>query len=281
MFASWCVPCRAEHPLLMALAERGVVINGINYKDRPSRRQRGSMSSATRSRGSAPIARPGRIDLGVYGVPETFVIDRDGRIRHKFVGPLQPRDIEETLLPLLAQLGRERDPVDQAGGGAMRRLLGLLLACLVAVAAGGGAGGDQPRRDPGGPGLEQRARGLWRQLRCLVCQNQSIDDSDADLARDLRRIVREQLLAGRSDEEIIGYLTARYGDFVLLKPPVKPATWGLWFGPAAVLLIAAAGSRLLAAPRRARPMRTTPELSADERRRLEALLREDSPAPRS
>ena len=74
-----------------------------------------------------------------------------------------------------------------------------------------------------------------------MCQNQSIDDSDADLARDLRRIVREQLVAGKSDGEIIAYVTARYGDFVLLKPPVEPATWGLWFGPALVLVIAAAG----------------------------------------
>ena len=83
--------------------------------------------------------------------------------------------------------------------------------------------------------LEQRARALSRQLRCLVCQNQSIDDSDADLAHDLRQLVRERLVAGDSDAEIIAFLTARYGDFVLLKPPVEPATWGLWFGPLALL----------------------------------------------
>jgi cytochrome c-type biogenesis protein CcmH len=75
------------------------------------------------------------------------------------------------------------------------------------------------------PVLEQRARELSKQLRCLVCQNQSIEDSDAELARDLRRSVREQLVAGKSDGEIIDYLTARYGDFVLLKPPDRPATW--------------------------------------------------------
>jgi cytochrome c-type biogenesis protein CcmH len=159
----------------------------------------------------------------------------------------------------------------------MRRLRGMLLVCLIAVglpaAAMAATNPDEILQDPV---LEQRARDLSRQLRCLVCQNQSIDDSDADLARDLRRIVREQLLAGRSDEEIIDYLTARYGDFVLLKPPVKPATWGLWFGPAAVLLIAAAGIGVYVRRRAAPPDAPTPELSADERRRLEALLREES-----
>jgi cytochrome c-type biogenesis protein CcmH len=164
----------------------------------------------------------------------------------------------------------------------MRRLRGMLLVCLIAVglpaAAMAATNPDEILRDPV---LEQRARDLSRQLRCLVCQNQSIDDSDADLARDLRRIVREQLLAGRSDEEIIDYLTARYGDFVLLKPPVKPATWGLWFGPALVLVIAAAGIGVYVRRRAAPPDAPTPELSADERRRLEALLREESPAPRS
>ena len=126
------------------------------------------------------------------------------------------------------------------------------------------------------PGLEQRARALSKQLRCLVCQNQSIDDSDADLARDLRRIVREQLVAGRSDAQIIDYLTARYGDFVLLEPPVKPATWGLWFGPALVLVLAAVGVVVYVRRRQRRPDADTPDLSAGERRRLDALLQEDS-----
>jgi cytochrome c-type biogenesis protein CcmH len=124
--------------------------------------------------------------------------------------------------------------------------------------------------------LEQRARALSKQLRCLVCQNQSIDDSDADLARDLRRIVREQLVAGRSDGEIIDYLTARYGDFVLLKPPVEPATWGLWFGPGLVLVIAAAGLVVYVRRRSALPDAPSASLDREERRRLDALLREES-----
>ena len=128
--------------------------------------------------------------------------------------------------------------------------------------------------------LEQRARALGSQLRCLVCQNQSIDDSDADLARDIRRIVREQLVSGRSDEEIIAYLTARYGDFVLLKPPVKPATWGLWYGPLVVLVIAAGGLAVYLRRRRGTQVVAAPELSEEERGRLAALLEEETQSPR-
>ncbi|MCY3673130.1 MAG: cytochrome c-type biogenesis protein CcmH [Alphaproteobacteria bacterium] len=88
------------------------------------------------------------------------------------------------------------------------------------------------------PALEARARALAKGLRCVICQNQSIDDSGADLARDLRRSLRARLLAGDSDEEAIGYLTKRYGDYVLLEPPLKPATWALWFAPAGFAAVA-------------------------------------------
>jgi cytochrome c-type biogenesis protein CcmH len=119
------------------------------------------------------------------------------------------------------------------------------------------------------PALEARARELSKELRCLVCQNQSIDDSDAELARDLRRVVREQLVAGKSDQEVLDFLTARYGDFVLLKPPVKSSTYGLWFGPLAVLLVAAAG--LAVYLRRRRPAPEVAPLSAAEQARLARL----------
>lgn len=81
------------------------------------------------------------------------------------------------------------------------------------------------------PALEARAREIGRELRCLVCQNQSIDDSDADLARDLRMLVRERLAAGDTNRQVVDYIVSRYGDFVLLRPPIKPMTWALWFGP--------------------------------------------------
>jgi cytochrome c biogenesis protein CcmG/thiol:disulfide interchange protein DsbE len=114
------VPCRAEHPLLMGLAERGVVINGIDYKDPPEQaapwlKELGNPFARIGADRSGRVA----IDFGVYGVPETFVIDREGRIRYKYVGPLQPRDIKESLLPMLDRLGRERErnPVVPTGGG--------------------------------------------------------------------------------------------------------------------------------------------------------------------
>jgi len=87
--------------------------------------------------------------------------------------------------------------------------------------------------------LETRARAIGQELRCLVCQNQSIDDSDADLAHDLRVLVRQRLLAGDSDEQVIQYMVARYGSYVLLNPPLDAETLLLWFGPIVLLLCAA------------------------------------------
>ncbi|HET8729108.1 MAG TPA: cytochrome c-type biogenesis protein [Alphaproteobacteria bacterium] len=129
--------------------------------------------------------------------------------------------------------------------------------------------------DPGerldDPALEARARDISAELRCLVCQNQSIDDSNAPLARDLRILVRERLKAGDSDREAIAYITARYGDYVLLKPPFRGDTLLLWLGPTALLLLAAAAVAVLAWRRRAIG-REAPPLSEAEERRLAALL---------
>jgi len=119
------------------------------------------------------------------------------------------------------------------------------------------------------PALEHRARAISAQLRCLVCQNQSIDDSDAPLAKDLRTLVREQLSAGKSDAEIMEYVVERYGEFVLLKPPFSMATLLLWGTPFAVLLIAGAALVL-----RRRRSETVPEapLSDAEREALKRAL---------
>lgn len=116
----------------------------------------------------------------------------------------------------------------------MRYLFGalLLLAFLVApIMAPHHAFAITPEEQLSDPALEARARALSAELRCLVCQNQSIEDSDADLAKDLRRTVRDQLTQGQSDDAILAYLQQTYGDFVLLKPPVSSATYGLWFAP--------------------------------------------------
>jgi cytochrome c-type biogenesis protein CcmH len=147
------------------------------------------------------------------------------------------------------------------------RLLILLLGLLAAVPAFA-VNPDERLADPA---LEARARALSQELRCLVCQSESIDDSNADLAHDLRVLVRERLKAGDSDADVLAYLRARYGDYVLLKPPIERATWVLWFGPGAVLLLIVAGIGLVA--RRWRTVVPTP-LDPDERARLEALLRD-------
>ena len=147
-----------------------------------------------------------------------------------------------------------------------------VLALVLALAAGGpalGAVGDPALQLPD-PAQEERARGIGRELRCLVCQNQSIEDSDADLARDLRRIVREQVAAGRSDAEVKGFVHERYGDFVLLRPRFTAATALLWATPAVALL---AGALLVRAARR-RPGGPPPApaaLTEAERARLARL----------
>jgi len=120
------------------------------------------------------------------------------------------------------------------------------------------------------PAQEERARGIGRELRCMVCQNQSIEDSDAELARDLRRIVREQVSAGRSDHDIIAFLHDRYGDFVLLRPPFKAATLLLWGTP---VLALAGGALLIRGIRRRRdpPSAAATGLTAAEQARLARL----------
>jgi cytochrome c-type biogenesis protein CcmH len=127
--------------------------------------------------------------------------------------------------------------------------------------------------------LEGRARTLSKELRCMVCQNQTIDDSDAPLARDLRILVRERLQAGDSDQQVIDFLVARYGEFVLLKPPFSLHTAFLWLGPASVLLIGAfallvAARRYRIGARSALPGGAEAELSPAERARLSEILRQ-------
>jgi cytochrome c-type biogenesis protein CcmH len=154
------------------------------------------------------------------------------------------------------------------------------IACLLALLAGPAVAATSPAEMLPDAALEARARALGKELRCLVCQNQSIDDSDADLAHDLRQIVRERLVAGDSDAQVIDYVTQRYGDFVLLKPPVKPSTWLLWFGPALVLV---GGGALLAVFLRGRGRDTAavPELDAKEREHLRRLLADDKGSGRA
>jgi cytochrome c-type biogenesis protein CcmH len=144
------------------------------------------------------------------------------------------------------------------------------LAVLVLLLLAAPAHAVLPHEQLADPTLEARAREISRELRCQVCQNQSIDDSNAPLAADLRRLVRERLTAGDSDAQVFTYLTQRYGDYVLLKPPVRSDTLLLWFGPALALLIA--GAAIVVAMRRRRATPETPPLGADEERRLAEML---------
>ena len=151
-----------------------------------------------------------------------------------------------------------------------RSILGAVLVSVCLLV--GNALALQPNEVLKDPALEARARALSKDIRCLVCQNQSIDDSNADLARDLRVLVRERLQTGDSDPEILDFLVKRYGDFVLLKPPVKVSTYLLWYGPIGILILGVIGLIVFFRNRRVVPARTTAGLSADEEKRIAALL---------
>jgi cytochrome c-type biogenesis protein CcmH len=142
----------------------------------------------------------------------------------------------------------------------------VLAVCLLLCAFSLWAAAPVPQDEK----LEARYRALTSELRCLVCQNESIADSHADLAKDLRNQVRAMLEQGKTDQEIMNYLTARYGDFVRFRPPLKPATVALWFGP--FVLMALGGGLLVAYMARRRMRVSNAPLSAGEREKLAALL---------
>ncbi len=145
-------------------------------------------------------------------------------------------------------------------------------ACLAALLALAPvpAGAVNPDEMLADPVLEARAREISKGLRCLVCQNQSIDESDAQLARDLRVLVRARLTAGDSDAQVVDYIVSRYGDFVLLRPPFKASTLVLWLGPLLIVLLGLFA--VIGQFRRSAPHGATPVLSPDERQRLDDLM---------
>jgi cytochrome c-type biogenesis protein CcmH len=145
------------------------------------------------------------------------------------------------------------------------KLVAALLVALVPFAAAA----NEAVPIAGDPVADARAVQLASELRCLVCQNQSIAESNADLAVDLRRQIREQIAAGKSDDEIVGFMVSRYGDFVLYRPPFKATTVLLWLGP---LLLVVAGFWTLARALRARRRAQAPPLTDEERERAERLL---------
>ena len=152
----------------------------------------------------------------------------------------------------------------------MKRLLAALTLGLLVV--GVAAHAVEPGERLADPAQETRARAISKLLRCLVCQNESIDESGADLAHDIRVLLRQRIAAGDTDAQAIQYIVDRYGQFVLLKPSVEPATYALWFGPPALLVLAAL-VLWWRARRRGAPQAPMP-LNAEERTRLESLLKD-------
>jgi cytochrome c-type biogenesis protein CcmH len=150
----------------------------------------------------------------------------------------------------------------------MRAFATFLVACILLALP---ALAVEPSERLADPALETRARAISAELRCLVCQNESIDESHADLAHDIRVLVRERLKAGDTDAQAMQAVVRRYGDFVLLRPPVEPATWLLWFGPAVLLVIGFGGTLMWL---RRRTVVAPPPLSEDEQRVLDSLLRD-------
>ena len=148
----------------------------------------------------------------------------------------------------------------------MRAMLAII---ALALSLAGLALAVEPSEMLKDPAQEARAEAIGRQLRCPVCKTESIEESDADFTRDLRKVVREQIAAGKSDKEVLDFMHDRYGDFILLRPPFKPATWALWLAPPAILVLGGIFAFFMT---RRRP--TTPEappLSAAEKAEVEAL----------
>ena len=165
--------------------------------------------------------------------------------------------------------GIRRDDDERIKHNILKSLVSVLLLCLLIGAGTAQAGVTLEEFKFDSKAEEEHFKDLIEELRCLVCQNQSLADSDAELAHDLRAEVYDMIQAGKDDEEIVTFLVARYGDFVLYNPPVKPGTWLIWFGPFVLLLIAAIV--LLRALRRQKNIPAT-EITSEERARLDAIL---------
>ncbi len=190
---------------------------------------------------------------------------------------IAPHPAAATFSP---QAGRRADPPTSAissprlrgegqGEGLRRPTLRRLFLCLALLLTPIHAFAVNPDEVLADPALEQRARALSAELRCMVCQNQSIDDSNAELARDLRIVVRERLVDGDSDEQVLDYVVSRYGEFVLLKPRLSVRTIALWGAPAALAII---GLIVAVVYTRRRAVQPVAKLSPEEEARLRRVL---------
>ncbi len=162
----------------------------------------------------------------------------------------------------------------------LRAIAWALAVCVPLLLGAGLIGGvalagPQPDEVLDDPALEARARALSADLRCLVCRNESIDESNADLARDMRLLVRERLLEGDSDAQVLAFVVDRYGEFVLLRPTTEGANMILWISAPAMLLLALISAGVYLRRREAAPDIGPDELSKEERARLDSLLRDE------
>lgn len=144
----------------------------------------------------------------------------------------------------------------------------LIVAAALALSLVKGVGAVEPSEMLKDPALEARAQAIGHLLRCPVCKTESIEESDAELTKELRRIVRERIAAGDSDQQVLDYLHSRYGNFILLKPPFEPSTWALWLAPPIILVLG--GALAFAVMRRRQDAEPAP-LSDAEQRAVEAL----------
>jgi cytochrome c biogenesis protein CcmG/thiol:disulfide interchange protein DsbE len=256
VFGSWCVACLQEHPTLMQLKQDDTVrIVGVNWRDTREDairwlQRHGDPYDTIIFDGESDLA----IEIGVTGAPETFIIDRTGRIRYKQIGPITPAVWRETIRPVLDALALEEVSAPRPISDDVQ----------APVAAGQS---QVVLTDP--EAIAARTETVSKTLRCVVCQNQSIYDSNAPLAQDMRRLVRKRVVAGDSDDEVRAYLRYRYGDYVLMSPPLQLNTILLWGAP---LLLVLVGGVWFFARRRRREPDADAAISDADRARIEAAL---------
>lgn len=224
VFGSWCVACLQEHPTLMQLNQDGTVrIVGVNWRDDREDainwlQRHGDPYETIVFDGESDLA----IEMGVTGAPETFILDRTGRIRFKQIGPITSDVWRETIRPVLDALAAEE----------------LTTPAPVRVESDAVVDSGVEKIVLSDPDqIAARTEAVSKTLRCVVCQNQSIYDSNAPLAQDMRRLVRKRVVAGDSDEQVRDYLRYRYGDYVLMSPPLQLNTFLLWLAPLALVLV--------------------------------------------
>lgn len=256
VFGSWCVACLQEHPTLMQLNQDDTVrIVGVNWRDGRDDaiawlQRHGDPYETIIFDGESDLA----IEMGVTGAPETFIIDRTGRIRFKQIGPITPDVWRGTIRPVLDALAAEEVTAPSP----------VRVETEIAETS---RGEDVVLTDL--DEINARTEIVSKTLRCVVCQNQSIYDSNAPLALDMRKLVRKRVIAGDTDAEAREYLRYRYGDYVLMSPPLQLNTILLWLSP--LLLILAGGIWFFSRDRSAVPPETDTLSEADKSRIAAAL----------